>query len=188
MAIRSFLAFRLPEDIRIKLARVSAELKRSSVNARWVKADNIHLTIVFSGDIRQEDILPAGREIGDVCLRYQPFDITLGGIGLFPDRRRPRVVWVGLDCDKDRMSGFRDELQERLVPYGIKTEKRKFQPHLTLGRFRKPERMDKEQENIFSGYADIHGPSGRLDELILFRSDLRPEGAVYTVIDSWLLS
>ena len=188
MAIRSFLAFRLPADIKSKVAQVSGELRRSSINAKWVKVDNIHLTIVFLGDITQEGVISIRKDIGDVCAQYQAFDISLKGIGVFPDSRRPRVVWLGLNGDLDRLSGFRDELQGRLEPFGVKSETRSFKPHITLGRFRKQVRINTEQESIFSGYHELHGPAGQLNELTMFRSDLKPSGAVYSVIDSWPLS
>jgi len=188
MALRSFLAFNLPVEIKNKIAQISGVLKRSSIDARWVKADNIHLTIVFLGDIRQEDLIPMRKEIRDVCTQNQAFEISLRGIGLFPNRRRPRVIWLGLDGELEEMSGFRDELQGRLVSFGIKAENRGFQPHITLGRFRKPDRIDSDQSGILSGYEELQGPAGQLNELIMFRSELKPGGAVYSVIDSWPLS
>lgn len=188
MALRSFLAFNLPVGIKNKIAQISGVLKRSSIDARWVKTDNIHLTIVFLGDIRQEDLIPLRKEIKGVCTQHQAFGVSLRGIGLFPNRRRPRIIWLGLDGELEEMSGFRDELQGRLEPFGIKAENRRFQPHITLGRFRKPDRIDPNQSGILSGYEELQGPAGLLNELTMFRSELKPGGAVYSVIDSWSLS
>ena len=188
MNIRSFLAFELPLEIKNIVARVSGELRQSPLKARWVKVDNIHLTVVFMGNIETEDIPAIGEGVQEVCQATHPFDISLRGIGCFPNRRNPRVLWLGLDGDLEQMSTFRDALQKHLVGFGIKEEKRSFKPHLTLGRFRKPKRMDVQQEQALAKHEDVSSSVCSLDELILFKSDLKPTGAVYTKLETWPLS
>jgi 2'-5' RNA ligase len=180
MAIRCFLAFELPLDIKRMVKDISEDVRRSRLDLKWVKVDNIHLTVVFMGNIRIEDVQAIGEEAGDVCVGFEPFDIALKGLGVFPNMRRPRVLWLGLEMETERVSAFRDSLQERLLDFGVNEEKRAFTPHLTLGRFRKPERHDTLLGDIISRYADIKGPVGRLEELVMFKSELRPGGAEYT--------
>ncbi len=188
MAIRSFLAFELPSDIKQKVALVSDELRRSRLNVRWVKPANIHLTIVFMGNINP-DLLPVmAEEIGKDCLAYKPFDISLRGLGIFPGTRRPRVLWLGLETDREILSSFRKGLQERLEPFGIKQEKRGFSPHLTLGRFREPQRQGTLLDDLIAQYKDLEGPSGKMEELVMFKSELHPQGAEYTRLRSWPLA
>ena len=86
------------------------------------------------------------------------------------------------------MSDFRDALQGHLTGFGIKEEKRKFKPHLTLGRFRKPKKMDFKEEQLLSKHEDISSSVCSLKELILFKSDLKPTGAVYTKVEAWPLT
>jgi 2'-5' RNA ligase len=138
MEIRSFLAFELPSDIRKEVFRISGEVKKSGLEAGWVKPGNIHLTVVFLGDINEKDIPAIIYSIDNVTCRYEAFDISLGGVGLFPDIRRPRVLWLGLDGETERLASLRDDLQKPLEAFGVKQEKRPFSPHLTLGRFRRP--------------------------------------------------
>jgi 2'-5' RNA ligase len=180
MAIRSFLAFELPPDIKRTVKHVSEDMRRSELDLKWVNVDNIHLTVVFMGNIRNEDVQAIGEEIEDVCLGFVPFEISLKGAGVFPHTRRPRVLWLGLEMETERVSSFRNSLQERLQPYGIKEEKRAFAPHLTLGRFRKPDRCDPLLGDIISRYKDIKGAVCRLEELVMFKSELKPGGAEYT--------
>jgi len=180
MAIRSFLAFELPPDIKSMVKRVSEDVRRSDLNLKWVKVDNIHLTVVFMGDIRTEDVQVIGEKIEDVCLGCEPFEISLKGMGVFPDTRRPRVLWLGLEMETERISSFRNSLQERLLAFGIKEEKRAFTPHLTLGRFDKPGRGDSLLGDIISQYKDLKGPVCQLEELVMFKSELKPGGAEYT--------
>jgi len=188
MEIRSFLAFELPLDIKREVARVSAEVRASIRGMKWVKVENIHLTVVFTGNIKTEEIKLIGEAIQKVCLKYSPFDIRLKGMGVFPNRRKPRVLWLGLDGDVNRMSLFRDDLQNRLKSFGIKEEKRKFNPHLTLGRFRKPNKRDFPFDELMLKYGDLTSPVCSIHELVLFKSDLKPGGAVYTKLEAWPLS
>jgi len=188
MMIRSFLAFELPLDIKKIVAQVSGEVGKSTLNVRWVKVDNIHLTVVFIGNINPDDIPDMGSMVQKVCLQYGPFDISLKGMGVFPNNRRPRVIWLGLHGDLERLSFFRDALQKHLRPFGVKEEKRRFRPHLTLGRFRKHKRGASQLDEFILTYKDLTGPVCHLNELILFRSDLKPGGAEHTKLKSWPLS
>ena len=187
MKIRSFLAFELPLEVESVVTWVSDELRRSSLDAKWVKSGNIHLTVVFMGDVETDEIPAIKEEIGETCLTYGAFDISLKGLGCFPHSRKPRVIWFGLDGDLERMPSFRDALQERLIPFGIKEEKRRFKPHLTLGRFRKPRRTSSEGLELLSRYGDVISPVCSLKELVLFKSDLKPGGARYTRLGVWPL-
>jgi RNA 2',3'-cyclic 3'-phosphodiesterase len=188
MAIRSFLAFELPPEIKEQVRQVSENLKRSKMDVRWVKPDNIHLTIVFLGDVREGDISAIVREIEQVCCGFHPFDIYLKGLGLFPDRRRPRVLWAGYDGDIERMESLRDVLHERLIPFEIKAEKRQFKPHLTLGRFRNPGKGNLNLDEILNLHGSLSSPSFQMSELVLFKSELRPQGPEYTRLESWPLT
>ena len=188
MEIRSFLAFELPLEIKNIVARVSEELRQSTLAAKWVKVDNIHLTVVFMGNVREDEIPAIGEGVQEVCGTFGPFDASLKGRDCFPDKRKPRVLWLGLDGDLERMSLFRDALQKHLKAFGIKEEKRKFRPHLTLARFRKPRRIDVKEDESLSKYEDLSSPVCMLGELILFKSDLKPSGAEYTKLQVWPLS
>ena len=188
MAIRSFLAFELPHEIRSGISDVSIDLRKSGLNVKWVNVDNIHLTILFLGNIEEDDIHPMEDSIGKICDKYSSFDISLEGIGLFPDIRKPRVIWLGLGGNIDRMGNFRDDLQGILSPFGIKKENRAFKPHITLGRFRNPTGKNGELGKYLTRYRSISSPVYTVNELFLFKSELKPSGARYTRINSWMLT
>ena len=187
MAIRSFLAFELPPDIKQEVTRISLEVKKSGLEAGWVKPGNIHLTMVFLGDVNEKDIPAVISSIDNVTVKYESFDISLGGMGLFPDIRRPRVLWLGLDGEIERLGSLRDDLQIPLEAFGIEQEKRLFKPHLTLGRFRRPVKDRNLLGKVIDDFSDISGFNRKLHELILFKSELKPGGSVYTKIHSWPL-
>jgi RNA 2',3'-cyclic 3'-phosphodiesterase len=185
VGIRSFLAFELPRQIKQELLGIHDGLKRSSLDVRWVKPEGVHLTMVFMGDVKDERIPPIMEGLGKVCAHYGPFPMSLRGIGCFPNSRNPRVLWVGVEGDLGRMSRFRDDLQEALLPFGIRPEKKDFRPHLTLGRFKRAGKRAGELEELLLKHRGLTSPVCSLNELILFRSDLKAGGAVYTKMGSW---
>lgn len=187
MDIRSFLAFEQPPEIRETLVRVSAELRKGGLDVRWVKPENIHLTVHFLGNVRDEDLETLEGPLQKLCLTYGPFPISLKGMGCFPNNRNPRVIWIGLEGDLERMSRFRDALQAALKPLEFRVEDRAFRPHLTLGRFRGGARGG-ELDRTLDRYRELASPASVLRELILFRSDLRPTGSVYTRLRAWPLT
>lgn len=177
--IRSFIAIDLPEETRKALEDIQKKLKKSGAGVRWVKPGSIHLTLKFLGNIhlaQVEDIaLAVAQEVRD-----QP-PITLGaaGLGAFPSRRKPRVIWIGMEGEVQRLSRIQARVENALEPLGFVREKRSFQPHLTIGRVKDRRRLqalidamatlDMEPFNSFDA-----------DEIILYKSDLRPTGAIYT--------
>jgi len=188
MGLRSFLAFELPPEIRETTRSVLADLAGASGDVKWVRPEGVHLTVVFLGTL-DEGVLPDMKEtVRAVARKHGPFRVSLKGSGFFPNRRRPRVVWIGLEGDFDRMGALRDELQESLAPFGIKQERRPFRPHLTLGRFRREGRVSGELERAVAGREDLSSPPFDLTELVLFKSDLRPGGALYTKLESFPLA
>jgi len=188
MAIRSFLAFELPSEIRETLSAVSEDGRAASLNIRWVGVAHIHLTVVFMGNVEEARIGDIREVAGGVCDQYAPFHIHVNGIGRFGSRRNPRVIWIGLGGEVDRMSSFRDDLQKGLAPFEIQEERRPFRPHLTLGRFRKGATGDPRLDDLLSKYKDLNGPECLLREVVLFKSDLKPGGSVYARLGRWPLS
>ena len=187
MEIRLFLAFELPPVIKRIISEVSRAGKEFPLDLAWVKSDNIHLTMVFMGNIPEGKIQSIGETAKKVCTRFEPFDVSPGGLGFFGSRRHPRVLWMGLNSDVRRMGRFREALQKNLKPFGIKPERRSFKPHLTLGRFKKGARPWPHLDNMISEYANLRGRACSLENLVLFKSDLTPGGAVYTKLDVWPL-
>jgi RNA 2',3'-cyclic 3'-phosphodiesterase len=187
MDIRSFLAFELPPDIRKTLSDASDAMKRGLLNLRWVRLENIHLTLIFLGNFPSNRVDSTGDALKEICDKYAPFSIQLKGIGTFGGRRNPRVLWAGIDGELDRMGAFRDDLQIKLRAFGVKKEDRKFKPHLTLARFRKGNKPEMELPRILSEFKDISSPSCKLEELLFLKSDLKPGGAIYTKLMKWSL-
>jgi 2'-5' RNA ligase len=185
MGIRSFLAFDLPQEIRGQIGEIFRDVRQSKLPARWVREENIHLTIVFLGSIEESAVEELKESVGQVVKQYTSFTASLSKLGIFPNWRKPRVLWIGLEGNIAGLSRLRDELQEALAVFGIRQETRPFRAHLTLGRFKN--RLDDAAElrEILERYQDIPSAPCPLDELVLFKSDLKPSGPVYTKMASW---
>jgi len=177
--IRSFIAIELPEETRQKFVAIQEQLKRSRAGVRWVKPASIHLTLKFLGNIlpaQVDDIAAATEQL----LRDEP-TITLcaAGLGVFPSTRRPRVIWVGLRGEIERLANIQAGLEKALEPLGFAREGRGFRPHLTIGRVRDRHRL----QALIEAMSTLELPefnSFDADEIILYKSDLRPTGAIYT--------
>ena len=187
MGIRSFLAFELPLRIKDRVGEISKELQQSRLPVRWVKVENIHLTIVFLGSVAEETIADIKLKVGSTAERFSAFQIKLNGVGVFPNWRRPRVFWIGLNGEIGGLSGLRDELQAGLEEFGFKPENRPFRPHLTLGRFKGTVNRGEELKWILDRFHDISSDDDYLKELVFFKSDLRPAGPIYTKMAVWPL-
>ena len=177
--IRSFIAFELPAGVISLLDNVQQELKSLRLKARWVRPQNIHLTLKFLGNIKPADIEDIGGAMADAVRDCAPFTLTVGGIGFFPGIKRPRVIWVGLGGAKPTLLNLQRNLEDRLATVGFPKEKRSFKAHLTLGRIRQavnPNTVGQAMQD----YSDLGNLQFTADRIILFKSDLKPSGAVYS--------
>jgi RNA 2',3'-cyclic 3'-phosphodiesterase len=187
MEIRSFLAFELPEQIKDILRRALADMRQTPLDIKWVRVENIHLTVIFIGNMEMDQLDDMGDIVKDACNSFPPLTISLKSAGVFSSRRNPRVIWIGLDGDIERMSVFKNRLEEGLRPFGIKEEKRGFSPHLTLGRFKKGAKLGVQLDDLLLKYGGLESPMVTLNELVLFRSELTPKGAKYSRLNAWPL-
>jgi 2'-5' RNA ligase len=177
--IRSFIAVELPDEVRRALAEAQKRLKRDVTGVRWVEPASIHLTLKFLGNIAAEKVpLIAAAAMGAVQ-NEPPLSLGVCGLGAFPNPRRPRVIWLGIEGDVERLGGLQIRLEEALEPLGFPREERAFRPHLTLGRIKDP----RHPPDLTRVLADVTAPacnSFDVHEILLYKSDLRPTGAIYT--------
>ncbi len=176
--IRSFIAFELPEAVISLLGKVQQELKSLRLKVRWVRPENIHLTLKFLGNINPGDIENIGGAMSDAAGDCAPFTLTVGGIGFFPGIKRPRIIWVGLGGEIQVLLNLQRNLEDRLATVGFPKEKRSFKAHLTIGRIRQAVNPSKIGQAI-QEYSDSGNQKFTADRVILFKSDLKPSGAEY---------
>ncbi|MBI4697762.1 MAG: RNA 2',3'-cyclic phosphodiesterase [Nitrospirae bacterium] len=133
--MRSFIAIELPEAVRYALSGIEEELKKSRADVRWVKPENIHLTLKFLGDVEEKNTEKITEILKDICRRFKPFALEIKGMGVFPHPRSPRVLWTGMDIS-DTLENLQKEIEDAMTSLGFEREDRRFTAHLTLGRFR----------------------------------------------------
>ncbi len=177
--IRSFIAIELPETVIATVREIQNSLKARNLKMKWVRPHNMHLTLKFLGDIKLADVENIGREMSRAAKSYWPFSLSAKGLGVFPTIKRPRVVWAGLRGDMAALIDMQKDLENRLGKIGFPKEGRPFRGHLTLARIKG--RIDsKSLLDSMSEIGHFESPVFDADELILFKSELKPTGAVYT--------
>ena len=179
--IRSFLAIELPEAIRNKIDEIQGDLKSSHADVRWVSPEKIHLTLKFFGNIEEARVESIIKAIENPVRNTPAFTVKVRRIGTFPHWKDPRVIWMGLIDEKGILSPFQKELETELEGIGFEPEARAFRPHLTLGRVNSSRgkeglirKMERYQEEDFGDFS--------VERIVLFKSDLRPAGPIYTLL------
>jgi 2'-5' RNA ligase len=180
--IRAFLAMDPPPEVLRRIADIQEVLKktlRGSIS--WVRPEGIHLTLKFFGDIAAEDLQPISEVISGQAAGTRPLHLNIKGLGVFPGIRRPRVLWLGVGGEVARLIALQRVLDQGFETCGIKQEERPFRAHLTLARIKSPQGLSGLDKVLEEKEAESAGPF-EAKGLILFKSDLTPKGAIYTVL------
>ena len=176
--IRAFVGVWIDPNVAEKISAVQTQLKRKLPGIRWVGRENLHFTLKFLGPIAEAKSELITEALEGALRLFPRFPILARGIGVFPDIRRARVLWVGLEGQS--LATLAAKVETALEPVGFEREKRGFKPHLTIGRWRsfdgRPELLRDELENR-KGYD--FGQSW-VGEVVFFQSILRAEGVVYS--------
>lgn len=176
--IRTFIAIEIPDTIRKIIANFQRSLAEEPFPIRWVKPENIHLTLKFIGEVPPETVQTIREKVFDAPPLTKPFEVTVSGTGVFPNIRKPRVFWIGITRGAEELIHLAGRIEQELEPLKLRKEKRSYKPHLTLGRFTKTRRI-KGLEQFLS--PDIlYAGTFRVNSLVLMKSVLSPEGAEYT--------
>lgn len=176
--IRAFLAVDLPASLRPVLSWAQEELKKSGADVKWVPVGNIHLTLKFFGNITDVQVADISEAVTELAATQQPFTLTVTDAGAFPSPKSPRVVWLGVGGDLEIMGEFYRRLEIAFAALGFPPEDRPFSPHLTLGRMKSP------AGRAALSHCLVHlpppeAPPFQVSEVVLFRSQLSPQGATY---------
>jgi len=179
--IRAFIAMTLPEPLAGLVSEVQHTLKAQGLRIAWVPSGNVHLTLKFLGDIDPADIDPIADVMFECAQRIEPLTFTARGLGVFPDLRRPRVLWLGITGDIPKLLAFQQDLDARLVSLGkgrFKPEDRPFKGHLTLGRIKA--RLDSGiLVKALRETGRVESPAFMVDAIHLIQSRLTPSGSIY---------
>ena len=180
--LRLFIAIELPATVRQRLADVSNELRAMGLERlRWVKPENIHITLKFLGETPAESQPQIEDALRAAAEGVAPHELTLGALGKFGGRQTPRVLWVDVRGDVDALKALQKRVDARIAPLGFPADERPFAAHLTLARV--PQDLAKKVARPLSDAIDavkVPDPPIPVREVVLMRSELRPDGPVYT--------
>jgi 2'-5' RNA ligase len=188
--IRAFIAVDIPPAIQRSLQQVMDRLRQPIGDAvRWVPASNIHLTLKFLGDIPPSSVDLLTRMLQAEADSCPAFDLSVGRLGSFPNSKRARVLWVGVQAAAG-LEALQRGIESAAVKLGCEADGRPFSPHLTLGRVRDtatPSDLGRIHKTLEATAVDSLG-TARVDSVHLYKSELKPGGPVYTKLYSAPLS
>ena len=178
--IRAFLAIEPPEDILQAMSGLQEKLKREvSGKISWTRPEGRHLTLKFFGDVSMEDVDKISAAVQNRVASGLSLNLKVEKLGVFPDARKPRVLWCGMAGDVAQLSVLQKQLDIDFDALGFPKDDRPFRAHLTLARIKDPRGVSGLGEALAKHGAFAAGEF-ICRELVLFQSRLMPQGAVYT--------
>ena len=179
--LRAFMALELNPDVRDRLARLQAEWKKAGARVSWVAPDNLHLTLVFLGDIFRSRLAELAQALDLAATGHPPFHFTAAGAGFFGSPRAPRVLWAGVHDPEGRITALQTDIAAAVRKLGFHLEARPFSAHLTLGRVRNSHGADALTSRVTSATSIAFG-TVEVRRVRLMQSHLCHQGVNYTVI------
>ena len=184
--IRAFIAVGIDPKTVQMISEPIDQLKLRTAVIRWAQLTNLHLTLKFLGDIEEATVEPIGRALRQHVAPFPRFTINAKGLGVFPDVKRPRVLWVGLEGI--HLTKLASTVETALKPLGFTPEKRGFKPHLTVGRWRQPDKPTVPFVEELKRWKGHDFGRSEVRKITLFQSILRPEGAIHRPLERIVLS
>jgi 2'-5' RNA ligase len=183
MMLRAFIALEIPAGIQDAIAQSTASLKNAlpKTLVRWVAPQNVHLTLKFLGDVSPTNLEQLAKTLKVETALHRTFSMSVGGFGAFPNSRRARVIWIGLEAPPG-LEALRRGVETAAAHLGYAPEERPFSPHLTIGRVgQKISASDVQRIHALLDATKVGGLGTLSVEAVhIFKSDLRPDGSIYT--------
>lgn len=184
--MRTFIAIDLDSQLKKNLSLLIAKLNTGTKNIKWVGEEGMHLTLKFLGEISEEKVQNIKDILKKISTQVTSFPLKLKGTGFFPpNKKNPRVLWIGVE-EEPTLGNLQDRVEGELDRIGFPREKRKFHPHLTLGRVKSPshiqEIMNELERQRESSFGEMI-----VKKMTFFQSTLKPSGAEYTVLSEFEL-
>jgi len=175
--VRTFIAIELDAAIRAKLTAAQDRLRQCGCRVKWTKPEQMHLTLKFLGEIEPEQVDAVKRALAMACAAAEPFEMALGGLGAFPPRGAPRVLWAGVSERAGALVALQERLEDELASLGFGRERRGFQAHVTVGRVKDHQTRGLRQA-VEKG-AQARFGSQEVSDVALLQSTVTPKGPIY---------
>jgi RNA 2',3'-cyclic 3'-phosphodiesterase len=182
---RCFCSINITEDIKERLIKTQSELKFLMKNVSWTKPEGHHLTMKFLGEKSIEEIENISLALDGICKNFNKTIIEISDLGFFPNTRNPRIIWIGVSIGSNELILLNSMIEESFSKLKIPKEKKKFHPHLTLGRIRQNNLRDLDYQTFIDRYKNHSYGSMSVERIHLMRSILKHSGAEYHEIKSF---
>ncbi|MFA7005200.1 MAG: RNA 2',3'-cyclic phosphodiesterase [Verrucomicrobiia bacterium] len=179
--MRLFIAADVSEEVRVAVAEQVTRLRQANADVGWVKQENFHLTLKFLGEAPDAQLGDIRAALDLVALSRAAFEMELRGMGCFPERGAPRVVWVGACAGRDTLTAVARDVEDAMEALGFARERREFAAHLTIGRVRSPRGAGR-LRRLVEAEADTSFGRCRVDDIRLYKSTLASGGSIYELM------
>lgn len=184
--MRTFIAIELPQEFTSQIDQLQNNLRKTNVDVSWVKPQNVHITLKFLGEVKEDKIEEVHQAVEIAVVGIKIFPVSLQGLGGFPNLKRPRVIWIGVEKGKEILAQLGPKLEEEFFKIGFAKENRDFTPHLTIGRVKSPKNLEKLAAEINKTVFETQ--EFQVKEVVVMKSTLQPTGSIYTPLKKVLLS
>lgn len=174
--LRTFVAIKLPEDFRNQIYREFSRFNWKDYKP--VRPENIHLTLKFLGKTKKSTLEEIRSRLKKIAAGIQKFSFEIDDFGTFPEKRRARVLWVGLKTVPEELKILNKKIEDEMSRLGFEKEGREYVPHITIGRFRRPQSAEKDFEEL-KYLVERMKTSVYVDSFYLIESTLTPAGPIY---------
>lgn len=171
------MSINLPEDLRQSIFDFRRALEGAGANVGWVKPESLHFTLKFLGEVEEARITEISQATALAVEQFTAFDLAIDESGVFPNWRRPRIVWLGSHSPDPQLQRLSEAIEDAMTELGFPRESRPFQPHLTIGRVRSERRLAELREKIENTL--LPSRSFAVRAVCLMWSQLKPSGAEY---------
>ena len=179
--IRTFIAVELPDTIKMQVEQLEARLIKARADLKWVRPQDIHITLKFLGEITKERVEAARTGVRESLETIRPFRLSLSRVGAFPNLERARVLWVDVEEGRDELIRLQRQIEDVLFARNFVREPRPFSPHLTIGRVRSPKGLGTLTDLVKKApFQTLDFP---VDRVAVIKSDLETSGPKYTVLE-----
>ncbi len=182
--IRAFVALALEPALAAEIGKIQQSLDLRGGAVRWVHTEQLHLTLQFLGHVASDRLSDLTAALRRACSRTTPFQLTLEGVGCFPNVRNPRIIWIGIQGDLATLGSLQERIAQETTPFGDHRDPRAFQPHLTIGRVKAFGSEARKVGQAIEWAAVDELGVWTIQNVLFVRSELASEGSHYTTLDS----
>ncbi len=181
-SLRTFVAVLLSPELKSRINVVQQDLRQIHCDVKWTAEENLHITLKFLGEVKEN-------RMGEVCSavenaavgKFDPFDLCIGGVGAFPNTKKPQIIWIGAKSGSETLAKLAASIEDELCRLGFERERKRFSAHITIGRARSSKGFE-DLSRAIQKAGELDFGIQRVESAAIMTSDLRPTGPIYTAV------